>query len=222
MNLSRLMILGLLAERGPMHGHQIRRTAELTNAEVWGGITGGALYAELRRLDTDGLIVAVRAEQVGRRPARTVYEITDDGKLELVVQRDAALEEAVRREGAAAHAAQLARDGADIGSAASFEHGRLANRHPPVLQTFNVRGERIDALLPALGSHVVQEEEGHTGEVASDLALVRPELLDHLTIPVVGAHAQTPFSTLAPEWSGRGQDSAGAWAPGRRRLSRAP
>src|SRR5580704_12307117 len=59
---------------------------------------------------------------------------------------DAALQEAVEREGAAAHAAQLARDGAAIGTAASFEHGRLANRHPPVLQSFNVRGERIDAL----------------------------------------------------------------------------
>jgi hypothetical protein len=32
------MILGLLAGRGPMHGRQIRRAAELTNAEVWGGI----------------------------------------------------------------------------------------------------------------------------------------------------------------------------------------
>jgi DNA-binding PadR family transcriptional regulator len=92
MNLSRLMILGLLAERGPMHGHQIRRTAQLTNAEVWGGITGGALYAELRRLDGEGLIEAVREEQVGRRPARTVYQITAEGRLELVVQRDAALE----------------------------------------------------------------------------------------------------------------------------------
>ena len=85
------MILGLLAERGPMHGHQIRRLAELTNAEVWGGITGGALYAELRKLDGDGLVQAVRAEQVGRRPARTVYEITEEGRLELVVQREAAL-----------------------------------------------------------------------------------------------------------------------------------
>jgi DNA-binding PadR family transcriptional regulator len=92
MNLSRLMILGLLAERGPMHGHQIRRLAELTNAEVWGGITGGALYAELRKLNGDGLVQAVRAEQVGRRPARTVYEITEEGRLELVVQREAALE----------------------------------------------------------------------------------------------------------------------------------
>jgi DNA-binding PadR family transcriptional regulator len=92
MNLSRLMILGLLAERGPMHGHQIRRTAELTNAEVWGGITGGALYSELRKLDGEGLIQAVREEQVGQRPARTVYQITREGRLELVVQRDAALE----------------------------------------------------------------------------------------------------------------------------------
>jgi len=92
MNLSRLMILGLLAERGPMHGHQIRRTAELTNAGVWGGITGGALYAELRKLDGEGLVEAIREEQVGRRPARTVYQITQEGRLELTVQRDAALE----------------------------------------------------------------------------------------------------------------------------------
>ena len=75
-----------------MHGHQIRRTAELTNAEVWGGITSGALYAELRRLDGEGLIRPVREEQVGRRPARTVYEITEEGRLELVVQREAALD----------------------------------------------------------------------------------------------------------------------------------
>jgi DNA-binding PadR family transcriptional regulator len=92
MSLSRLMILGLLSERGPMHGHQIRRAAELANAEVWGGITGGALYAELRKLAGEGLIEAVREEKVGRRPARTVYQVTAEGRLELIVQRDAALE----------------------------------------------------------------------------------------------------------------------------------
>jgi DNA-binding PadR family transcriptional regulator len=92
MNLSRLMILGLLAERGPMHGHQVRRAGELANAEVWGGITGGALYAELRKLAAEGLILPVREEQVGRRPARTVYQITEEGHLELAVQRDAALD----------------------------------------------------------------------------------------------------------------------------------
>lgn len=93
MNLSRLMILGLLAERGPMHGHQVRRTSELTNAEAWGGITVGALYAELRRLVGEDLIRPLRTEQMGKRPARTVYEITEDGRLELSIQREAALDQ---------------------------------------------------------------------------------------------------------------------------------
>lgn len=86
------MILGLLAERGSMHGHQVRRIGELTNAESWGGITVGALYAELRRLAAEDLIRPVRTEQEGRRPARTVYEITDAGRLELSIQREAALD----------------------------------------------------------------------------------------------------------------------------------
>jgi len=59
---------------------------------------------------------------------------------------DEALQEAVIREGAGAHAEQLARDGAAMGTAANFEHARLANRHPPVLQNFNVQGERINAV----------------------------------------------------------------------------
>ncbi len=75
-----------------MHGHQLRRSGELTNVEAWGGITGGALYRELHRLAEDGLIRPVKEEQVGRRPARTVYEITEEGRLELVVQGEAALQ----------------------------------------------------------------------------------------------------------------------------------
>ena len=59
---------------------------------------------------------------------------------------DEPLKEAVNREGAGAHIAQLTQDGAAIGNAESFEHGRLANRYPPVLQSFNVRGERTDTL----------------------------------------------------------------------------
>jgi DNA-binding PadR family transcriptional regulator len=62
MNLSRLMILGLLTERGPMHGHQIRRAGELANAEVWGGITGGALYAGLRKLSGEASLLPRRGD----------------------------------------------------------------------------------------------------------------------------------------------------------------
>ncbi len=60
--------------------------------------------------------------------------------------RDAALQEAVAREGAGADSDALVSAGAALGTASSFEDGRLANRYTPVLQSFNVRGERIDAI----------------------------------------------------------------------------
>jgi putative acyl-CoA dehydrogenase len=59
---------------------------------------------------------------------------------------DAALQESVRREGAAAAAVDLDRAGAALGTAANFERARLANRYTPVLHNFNVQGERIDTI----------------------------------------------------------------------------
>jgi DNA-binding PadR family transcriptional regulator len=90
MNLTRLMVLGTLARHGPRHGHEIRRLAEVTNVGEWGGVSVGALYRELRLMETESLVRAVRTEQVGRRPARTVYAITDEGYLELSMLREQA------------------------------------------------------------------------------------------------------------------------------------
>jgi len=91
MNLTRLMALGTLARYGPQHGHQIRRLAEVTNVSEWGGVSVGALYRELRAMEREGLVEQIRTEQVGRRPARTVYQITDEGRLELTMLREQAI-----------------------------------------------------------------------------------------------------------------------------------
>ena len=91
MNLTRLMVLGTLARHGPRHGHEIRRLAEVTNVCEWGGVSVGALYRELRIMEADGLVEAVRTEKVGRRPARTVYAITSEGHLELAMLRERAV-----------------------------------------------------------------------------------------------------------------------------------
>lgn len=91
MNLTRLMALGTLTRYGPLHGHQIRRLADVTNVGEWGGVSVGALYRELRALEREGLVEQVRTEQVGRRPARTVYQITDEGRVELTVLREQAI-----------------------------------------------------------------------------------------------------------------------------------
>jgi DNA-binding PadR family transcriptional regulator len=85
------MALGTLASHGPQHGHQIRRTAEVTNAVEWGGISIGALYRELKLMAGEGLVSEVRTEKVGRRPARTIYAITNEGRLELAMLRERAI-----------------------------------------------------------------------------------------------------------------------------------
>jgi len=85
------MALGTLARYGPQHGHQIRRLADVTNVGEWGGVSVGALYRELRAMEREGLVEALRTEKVGRRPERTVYEITGDGRFELTALREQAI-----------------------------------------------------------------------------------------------------------------------------------
>jgi putative acyl-CoA dehydrogenase len=59
---------------------------------------------------------------------------------------DAALQEAVQREGAGWALAELNLAGAELGTCTQFEHARLANRITPTLHNFNARGERIDSI----------------------------------------------------------------------------
>lgn len=91
MNATRLFVLGSLAKSGAMHGHQIRREAQIDRTELWADIKPGSLYAALHRMADEGLIAPVKTEQQGNLPARTIYEITQAGREELEVHRDEAL-----------------------------------------------------------------------------------------------------------------------------------
>ncbi|MBV9921289.1 MAG: PadR family transcriptional regulator, partial [Pseudonocardia sp.] len=87
----RLFVLGSLARRASMHGHQIRREAQTDRTELRTDIKVGWLYGALNRMAGEGVIQAVRTERTGNLPARTVYAITDEGRRELSVLRAAAL-----------------------------------------------------------------------------------------------------------------------------------
>jgi DNA-binding PadR family transcriptional regulator len=80
-----------------MHGHQIRRRAELLDVGEWAEVRIGSLYSALHRMESEGLILPLRREQAGNFPARTVYEITDEGRRELSVLRQEALQGAALR-----------------------------------------------------------------------------------------------------------------------------
>jgi DNA-binding PadR family transcriptional regulator len=79
-NVSRLLVLGMLRGWGPMYGHQILRTAQRTNAELWSTVRIGSLYSALKRMEDEGLVRPVRVEREGALPERTVYEITAVGE----------------------------------------------------------------------------------------------------------------------------------------------
>lgn len=77
-----------------MHGHQIRRAAQIDRTELWANVKPGSLYGALHRMEAEGVIRALRTEQEGNRPARTIYEITREGHAELMAHRDEALRHA--------------------------------------------------------------------------------------------------------------------------------
>ncbi len=91
MKVVRLLVLGILSARGPMHGHQLKRAIELIDVEAWSTIRVGSLYHALHQLQAEGLVEAVRTERQGALPARTIYAVTREGELELEVLRERAL-----------------------------------------------------------------------------------------------------------------------------------
>lgn len=79
----RVFLLGALAERGPMHGHQLRLLAEKEHVHMWTDFHVGGIYGALKRLLAEGLVEPVRTEREGARPERQIVRVTDAGRTAL-------------------------------------------------------------------------------------------------------------------------------------------
>jgi len=79
MSSARLMILGVLRGKGPLHGYDVRRELETWDAAQWANIAYGSIYFALGKMAEEGLVEVVSTDQTGPRPARTVYSITQKG-----------------------------------------------------------------------------------------------------------------------------------------------
>ncbi|MCC5575044.1 PadR family transcriptional regulator [Microtetraspora sp. AC03309] len=77
MSSTRVLILGVLLD-GPMHGYEVRRRLELWGADHWANVAFGSIYHGLAKMADEGLLTIVDKGRGGK----TVYEITDDGRLE--------------------------------------------------------------------------------------------------------------------------------------------
>jgi DNA-binding PadR family transcriptional regulator len=74
-----LAVLGCLSER-PMHPYEISTTLRTRGKEHSIKLNYGSLYSVVESLQKHGLIQARETTREGRRPERTVYEITPAGQ----------------------------------------------------------------------------------------------------------------------------------------------
>jgi DNA-binding PadR family transcriptional regulator len=78
-----IAVLVSLYER-PMHPYEIAQTLRHRAKHESVRLNYGSLYAVVESLKKKGFIAAAETVREGRRPERTVYEITDDGTREMV------------------------------------------------------------------------------------------------------------------------------------------
>lgn len=78
----RLVILGILNQQ-PLHGYEIKQFIEDYMGD-WTDIKFGSIYFALSKLAESGHIEVVEENRTGKRPAKTVYQITAAGKDEFI------------------------------------------------------------------------------------------------------------------------------------------
>jgi DNA-binding PadR family transcriptional regulator len=77
--LTRLIILWLLSER-PLHGYRIKTILGDRGLRFWFPIEDASIYSMLNSLVKEGLAKKVTTEREGKRPKRTLYAITPEGR----------------------------------------------------------------------------------------------------------------------------------------------
>lgn len=78
-----MAVLVSLYER-PMHPYEVAQTLRHRAKHESVRLNYGSLYAVVESLEKRGLIKSTETVREGRRPERTVYEITDDGAREML------------------------------------------------------------------------------------------------------------------------------------------
>jgi DNA-binding PadR family transcriptional regulator len=82
-NLWALTVLCLLRER-PMHPYEMQRLIRQRHNDNFLDLKRGSLYHAIERLERVGFIHAMETSREGRRPERTVYQLTEKGEREVL------------------------------------------------------------------------------------------------------------------------------------------
>jgi DNA-binding PadR family transcriptional regulator len=78
----RLLVLGVVRIFQPIHGYDIRRELLSWHADEWGSVAPGSIYNAIKTLTREGFLSVSGTAQIGARPERTSYQLTDAGTRE--------------------------------------------------------------------------------------------------------------------------------------------
>jgi len=80
MSAIRTLLLGLLNDKKPRHGYEIKQELESWNAEKWANISYGSIYFALKKMEEENLLKSVdEVRSISNKPDRNLYEITQSG-----------------------------------------------------------------------------------------------------------------------------------------------
>jgi len=82
MSSTRLLVLGVVRIFQPVHGYDVRRELLSWRVDQWANVAPGSIYNALKSMTRDALLEVVGTDQVGGRPERTTYRLTNDGENE--------------------------------------------------------------------------------------------------------------------------------------------
>lgn len=80
-----------------MHGHALILLAEEEHIDQWTDFAASAIYAAIKRLAAEGLLIPDRVEKKGNYPARQIYRVSADGITALDELRTQSLTELVMK-----------------------------------------------------------------------------------------------------------------------------
>jgi DNA-binding PadR family transcriptional regulator len=79
---TKLLVLGVVRESGPVHGYDVRRTLLARGATSWANIAPGSIYNALKTLVREGFLESTGTDRQGARPERTSFRLTPAGEEE--------------------------------------------------------------------------------------------------------------------------------------------
>jgi DNA-binding PadR family transcriptional regulator len=137
---TRLVILGLLRER-PLYGYEIKQIIEEHMGD-WTNIAFGSIYFALGKLAEEGFIEKIATEQEGKRPSRSVYQVTASGQEEFLRLLREALRE-VERHYYTVDIGLAFMEALPLGETQGYLRGRIAELEAILEHVREHRGEQL-------------------------------------------------------------------------------